>query len=301
MTLTDDTKTILSNLLADNEYICGCFCSSLYAKDEQYGALIRFRKNTELIKDLLGIQVDYRKQEAQHLARVVKDAEENKEHIEAFTSVIKDTFEDIKNPSVDRVYKFNPEKEGKFEVSIEERSRTTFDPFAELRKEPNATKEEWDAAMKSQEEYFEEDYEQRKKWYAEAIADPSKFDWAPVSWRIEPTKNEIIYDEEILSMTKGFMVGPVGLYNGRCVAAETQKYDNLAEMQIFLKVQAKTKDMVTYMAFKQDKKFIWRGTFVERDEKKINQTELLAQDIHSVLGSDALKEFVNELAALERK
>jgi hypothetical protein len=276
MTLTDDTKEIVCNLLADNEYICSCFHASLYAKDECYEQFVAFRKNTEMIKNLLDIQVDYRKQEAKRLAQAIKDAEENKEHIEAFTNVIKDTFEDIKNPSVDRVYRFNPEKEGRFEISNEERTRTSFDPFAELRKEPNATKKEWDAAMKSQEEYFEEDYKRRKEWYEQAMAEPSKFDWAPIDWRTEPTKNEIIYDEEIISLTKGFMVGPVGLYNGGCIAAETQKFDNLAEMQIFLKVQAKTKDMVTYMAFKQDKKYFWRGTFVERDEKKINQAELLA-------------------------
>jgi hypothetical protein len=269
MTLTDDTKVILNSLLADNEYICGCFHASLYAKDAYakdacYEQFVAFRKNTDRIKKLLGIQVDYGKEEAKRLAQAVKDAEDNKEHIEDFTNVIKDTFEDIKNPSVDRVYKFNPEKEGRFEISIEERTCTSFDPFAELQKEPNATKKEWDAAMKSQEEYFEEDYKQKKKWYAEAMTDPSKFDWAPPSWRNEPTKTEVILDEEIVSMTKGFMVGPVGLYNGRCIAAETQKFDNLAEMQIFLKVQAKTKDMVTYMAFKEDKKFLWRGTFVER-------------------------------------
>lgn len=111
MTLTDDAKEIICNLLADNEYICGCFHASLYAEDECYEQFVAFRKNTEMIKNLLDIQVDYRKEEAKRLVQSIKDAEENKDNIEAFTNVIKDTFEDIKNPSVDRVYKLNPEKE----------------------------------------------------------------------------------------------------------------------------------------------------------------------------------------------
>lgn len=198
-----------------------------------------------------------------------KGAEENKEDVDNLKSLIKDTFEDIKDPSVNRVYKLNLEKESKFDVEIELRNRTDIegvcDPFADLKQEPNTTREEWDRATEGHKKYFEEQYEQLKTWYREKTKETVGNDWNLIGPNNEPTKTELILDEEIINMAKGFMVGPVGLYNGRPVAAETHRYPNLTEMQIFLKVQAKTQDMVMYMTIKKDNAYYFRGTFAARE------------------------------------
>ena len=195
-----------------------------------------------------------------------KEIEENQEDVDNVKSLIKDTFEDIKNPSVNRVYKLNLEKESKFDVDIELRNRPDIegvcDPFADLKLEPNTTREEWDKATEGRQKYFDDEYERLKTWYSEKTKEKVGNDWIPLDTKSEPQRTELILDEEIISMAKGFMVGPVGLYNGRAVAAETHRYDNLAEMQIFLKAQSKNQDMVLYMTYKRDNMYWFRGTFV---------------------------------------
>lgn len=198
-----------------------------------------------------------------------KGAEENKEHVDNLKSLIKDTFEDIKDPSVNRVHKLNLEKESRFDVDIELRNRTDIegvcDPFADLKQEPNTTREEWDRATEGHKKYFEEEYERLKTWYSEKTKEAVGNDWIPIDPDSEPQRTELILDEEIINMASGFMCGPVGLYNGRAVAAETQRYPNLAEMQIFLKVQAKTQDMIIYMTYKKDNQYWFRGAFAARE------------------------------------
>lgn len=127
---------------------------------------------------------------------------------------------------------------------------------------PNNTKEEWELNNQNHREYFEQEYERLKTWYSEETKKAVGNEWIPLDTKKEPTKTELILDEEIISMAKGFMVGPVGLYNGRAVAAETHRYDNLAEMQIFLKAQSKNQDMVLYMTYKKNNMYWFRGTFV---------------------------------------
>lgn len=205
---------------------------------------------------------------ATHL-RYRKEIEENQEDVDNVKSLIKDTFEDIKDPSVNRVYKLNLEKESKFDVDIELRNRTDLegvhDPFADLKREPNTTREEWDRAVGGHQKYFDDEYERLKTWYSEEIKEKVGHEWIPIDPKSEPTKTELILDEEIINMASGFMCGPVGLYNGRAVAAETHRYPNLAEMQIFLKVQAKTQDMVLFMTFKKDNQYWFRGAFAARE------------------------------------
>jgi len=146
-------------------------------------------------------------------------------------------------------------------------SAVEIDPYVDLSTEPDITREQWDEAIKNQEEYFKVEYEQLKVWYAEALAEPSKFDWAPFS-KTEPTKTEIILDENIISLAAGYMVGPVGLFRGRAVAAQVQQFDNITEMEIFLKAQAKFHDLVIYIAFKKEGKYFWRGALVQKHQQK---------------------------------
>ena len=76
---------------------------------------------------------------------------------------------------------------------------------------------------------------------------------------------EIFVDDEVVSFCKGFMCGPVGLFRNKKVEATyIQKYDNIYELRIFLKLQAKTKDVVIYMTYKEDDKYCFRGNFVDK-------------------------------------
>jgi len=77
---------------------------------------------------------------------------------------------------------------------------------------------------------------------------------------------EIFVDDEVVSFCKGFICGPVGLFRNKKVEATfIQKYDNIYELRIFLKLQAKTKDVVVYMTYKEDGKYCFRGNFVDKE------------------------------------
>jgi hypothetical protein len=101
---------------------------------------------------------------------------------------------------------------------------------------PDATKEEWLKAIDSQKDFYNND------------------------------GKTILMDEEIINAAKGFFLGPVGVFNNKVIAAETQKFDNLFEMRIFLiNVQCKTKDMVLYVTYEDKGVYYWRGVFVDKE------------------------------------
>lgn len=101
---------------------------------------------------------------------------------------------------------------------------------------PDATKEEWLKAIDGQKHFYNKD------------------------------GRTILMDEEIINAAKGFFLGPVGVFNNKVIAAETQKFDNLYEMRIFLiNVQCKTKDMVLYVTYEDKGVYYWRGAFVDKE------------------------------------
>jgi hypothetical protein len=119
--------------------------------------------------------------------------------------------------------------------------------------EPDVTKEQWLEAIEKQKVQYKKTYEELKK-YCDGNPDNE--------FAINPKEPNIILDDFIISLAKGFMVGPVGLFRNKVVGAGTQVFDNKEEMHIFLNVQCKTQDMVLYMTFEQDGKYYWRGEFV---------------------------------------
>lgn len=113
---------------------------------------------------------------------------------------------------------------------------------------PNVTKEKWLHAMDHLKSQYQRQYEETKKEYPE----------------LNIKLQEIFIDEEVISLVKGFMVGPVGVFCNNLIEGNiVQKYDNLPELKIFLNLQAKTKDIVLYMTFKEDGKYFFRGNFVD--------------------------------------
>ena len=101
---------------------------------------------------------------------------------------------------------------------------------------PDATKEEWLKAIDSQKDFYNKN------------------------------GRTILMDEEIINAAKGFFLGPVGVFNNKVITAETQKFDNLYEMRIFLiNVQCKTKDMILYVTYEDKGVYYWRGVFVDKE------------------------------------
>jgi hypothetical protein len=99
--------------------------------------------------------------------------------------------------------------------------------------------------------------------------------------------NELIVDEEIIAIAKGFFVGPLTAQRGKALAAETLRFDSFEELKESITKQAQEKDMFLYMMFKQEttvmtgldvfalteeqreklpKKtsYIWRGAFLDK-------------------------------------
>jgi hypothetical protein len=118
------------------------------------------------------------------------------------------------------------------------------------------TKDEWLETMEKFKDRYKREYTEDTKTYEEG---------PKAEWMTPPIETNILLDDDIINAAKGFMVGPVGLFRNKAVEAETQKFDSLYEMQIFLlNVQCRTKDMVLYMTFERNGKYFWRGSFVHR-------------------------------------
>lgn len=159
--------------------------------------------------------------------------------------------------------------------TIEEKSLPREDAFME----PATTKEEWLDRNEYHKNYFIQKYNDDEEWNNK---NPTS------SFGIVPVKTEVFVDEDILNAAKGFLTGPVGIFRGKKVCAETQVYPNIHEMKTFLlNVQCKTKDMVLYMTFATERKdfgdvdffnlsveeqqkiptvpvYVWRGAFVDK-------------------------------------
>jgi len=96
---------------------------------------------------------------------------------------------------------------------------------------------------------IEESYLAKEDNYS--VPDTTKEEWLKSNEQRKSYKEiKEFVDEDILNAAKGFMVGPVGIFRGKIVAAETQAFEDIHEMKIFLlNVQCKTKDMVVYMTY----------------------------------------------------
>ena len=115
---------------------------------------------------------------------------------------------------------------------------------------PEVTKEEWLESISHTKNQFLRQYEESKEEYP----------------NLGLKLKDIFIDDEVVSLVKGFMCGPVGVFRDKPIEATiVQKYDNIYELIIFLKLQAKTKDIVLYMTYKEDDKYCFRGNFVDKE------------------------------------
>jgi regulator of replication initiation timing len=127
-------------------------------------------------------------------------------------------------------------------------------------KASDITKEQWLEYSEARKVFYKENYEDWQKYYDEKKQEGKDCLFHPVS-----IETNIVLDEEIIAAAKGFMTGPVGLFRNKMVVAETQRFDDIHEMRIFLiNVQCKTKDMVLYETHERSGKYYWRGAFVDK-------------------------------------
>jgi hypothetical protein len=75
---------------------------------------------------------------------------------------------------------------------------------------------------------------------------------------------KIFIDDDIIENTKGFMCGPVGIFNNGAVEATTQSFASLQELKDWVVDESSKRDMVIYMTFEENGKYYWRGDLINR-------------------------------------
>lgn len=110
--------------------------------------------------------------------------------------------------------------------------------------------------------------DKKKNLATAAISNITQKDWmeglkatqAHLESKNDPRK--IFTDATILDYTKGYMVGPVGVYDNVCLTASTQSFDSLDELKKWVLQTASSYDMVLYMTYEENGKYVWRGATV---------------------------------------
>jgi len=132
---------------------------------------------------------------------------------------------------------------------------------------PDTTKEQWLECTNGIVESYNKEFAEREEFIK--TNPDAEFPLPILIPNVFLTPN-VFVDEEIVNAAKGFMVGPVGIFRNKAVVAETQVYPNIYEMRTFLiNAQCKTKDMVLYITYTQD-----RQDFGNRDPFKMTPEEI---------------------------
>ena len=75
---------------------------------------------------------------------------------------------------------------------------------------------------------------------------------------------KIFVDDHIIKNVKGFMCGPVGLFDGKCVAAQTKVFVSLQELKDWVEEESSKNDMIIYKTYEENGKYYWRGDLINR-------------------------------------
>jgi hypothetical protein len=186
--------------------------------------------------------------------------ENEKETVSKVFETVKTDLEDIKYPKFNRIYKLNKEN-FKLDVTVE----PVTDPTCAIFREPigleTYTREQWLETLESQTSAFPE----------------GSF------------KDQIsIFDEDIISAAKNFLLGPCGAWRNKPLLAETRTFDSLEELKENILNEAREKDMVLYRVYSYEKieidwnvgppktleeiqnrpkttQYAWRGVFLDKE------------------------------------
>lgn len=262
-------KQIEQLLIAlDGFAVCMYHDYSLISAEERRKTYDQQLTATRALREITGLNAHKAKIEKELKLEQIRLIEKHKDDIEQFTSIVSQELTAIKNPVCFREYSLNKDAtsaEELFNVSID----CTPAPPIEEPAYPNVTKEEWLVAIEKVKQHFQEEYDDTKGYndpnseknetFTKAFGLPHNHFFPPVALK------EVFVDEEVLELTKGFMCGPVGMFCNKAVEAGlVQKYDTLNEMKIFLGLQAKTKDIIIYLTYKEGNKYCFRGAFLDK-------------------------------------
>jgi hypothetical protein len=153
------------------------------------------------------------------------DARTDEEVVAQFQELLKKALEDNLHPEYDKILTIN--KDGTITAQFEkkaDRYAPLTDPEFKIPSE-TYTREEWQERMAG---HFSTEFQ------------------------LKFGNSEMIFDDEIIALAKGFMHGPVGAQRGKAIAAETKKFDSFEELKESITKLAQEKDMFLYMTFKQE-------------------------------------------------
>jgi len=153
------------------------------------------------------------------------DARTDEEIVAQFQEMLKKALEDNLHPEYDKVLTMN--KDGTITAQLEkkvDRYAPLTDPEFEIPSETH-TREEWQERMAG---HFSTEFQ------------------------LKFGNSEIIFDDEIIALAKGFMHGPLGAQRGKAIMAETKTFSSFEELKETITKLAQEKDMFLYMTFKQE-------------------------------------------------
>jgi hypothetical protein len=114
-----------------------------------------------------------------------------------------------------------------------------------------------------------EDYEDTTNKVFHEIENISKNEWldfiasAQKSFKSSIIKENVFVDDDVINNTKGYMLGPVGIFNNKGVqATDHHSFNSLDELKTWVEEKSQKHDMVIYMTYENNNKYHWRGALV---------------------------------------
>jgi hypothetical protein len=176
----------------------------------------------------------------------VKDAYDNREQVVEFMNFMKSELHDIEHPAVDRLYKFNQEKQGFDVIEVPTDGSSKF------------------VNTKLGDEVYSREFWQ---------------DCIQTNYSHSTHSGKVIFDEDIIGAAKNFLVGPCGAWRNKAILAETQNFSSLEALKESILKQAQEKDMILYNVYEDVKReydqgtfnvisesplYVWRGAFLDK-------------------------------------
>jgi hypothetical protein len=160
---------------------------------------------------------------------------------------MKSELHDIEYPAVNRLYKFNQEKQGLDVIQVPADGSSKF----------------------INNELGDEVYS-REFWQ----------DCIQTNYSYSTDSGKPIFDEDIIGAAKNFLVGPCGAWRNKAILAKTQNFSSLEALKESILKQAREKDMILYSVYEDVKReyeqnsftvisesplYVWRGAFLDKE------------------------------------
>lgn len=237
------TPITVTGYLARNHAIFLQVANGLCPKESIESAKATYLENLDKIQVALGNMKRNFCSIQEHFDRV-KAAYDSKEEVLKFMDFMKSELHDIEYPAVNRLYKFNQEKQGLDVIEVPADGSSKF----------------------VNNELGNEEYS-REFWQ----------DCIQTNYTTHGVKG--IFDEDIIGAAKNFLVGPCGAWRNKAILAETQTSSSFEALKESILKQAQEKDMILYGVYEDVKReydqesfkvisetplYAWRGAFLDK-------------------------------------